>query len=346
MWIHGGEFARGSSSEYPGDTLAALNDVVVVTINYRTSAFGFLANMVSLLGNYGLWDQRLAIEWVKENIKDYGGNPKSITLFGESGGGLSITCHLISLSTPRNLFQRAITQSGSIMGLRVFSISSLPMYAMVADSTGCAVADDAVACLKALSVEELATASAAVNFFTTFDGEFLSPAVVDELASFVNNNYSPLTSTILKRLGEYDILSGWNSQEALFYTPILKLLAGGDLSNGISEEVLKATVNILLRGTFQESGELILDLTVRHYMNNPRPMISDGRSESDRRVEAFVDIMSKYFIKFIIVQKVQCCRIANIVKVKQLRDFLRLAPFTLKIAIQKCIMITNYSFPN
>ncbi|KAJ8303857.1 hypothetical protein KUTeg_017440 [Tegillarca granosa] len=96
-----------------GSELASAGDVIVVTINNRLNIFGFISSADSKLpGNYGLWDQRLAIQWVKNNIRDYGGNPSSITIFGESAGAVSVGYQSLS---PLNsgLFQRAILQSGS-----------------------------------------------------------------------------------------------------------------------------------------------------------------------------------------------------------------------------------------
>lgn len=297
IWIHGGNFFDGASSIYPGDVLATKKDVVVVTINYRTNAFGFLSNSDSLAGNYGLWDQQLAIRWVKKNIKDYGGDKRSITLFGESAGAHSITCHMISDKTPKNLFKRAITQSGSIVSLRLLSISPLPSYLDIGSRTNCTVSPDPVACLKSLPMSSLVHASANLNFFPTLDNDFLSRSLLFELAIFISNNYSPVPSLYLQRLTNYDILSGWNSLEGMVFTEVLSAVnqqtTGNNLSNGVSEEVFKNALHLLTRGSFAEAGELIINMTVHFYMNNPRPMFSDGRSNDDRRVEAFVNVMGK-----------------------------------------------------
>ncbi|KAK2591711.1 hypothetical protein QQS21_010596 [Conoideocrella luteorostrata] len=90
VWIHGGSFISGSSSVawYNGQTFASREDVVLVSINYRLSIFGFPGNPVGR-PNLGLLDQRLAIEWIRDNIAAFGGDPTRITLFGESAGGAS-----------------------------------------------------------------------------------------------------------------------------------------------------------------------------------------------------------------------------------------------------------------
>jgi carboxylesterase type B len=86
VWIHGGGYSTGQAAIYDGAYLAATGDVIVVTISYRLNIFGFFA-MGDIKGNYGLWDQIMAIQWVKDNIGSFGGNSQSITIFGESAGG-------------------------------------------------------------------------------------------------------------------------------------------------------------------------------------------------------------------------------------------------------------------
>ena len=114
VWIHGGAFTIGSGSEaaYDGANLARRGDVVVVTINYRLGALGFL-NLPSLGGtNFGMRDQTLALRWVQENIASFGGDPGNVTIFGESAGGMSVGSQMASPEAA-GLFQKAIPQSGA-----------------------------------------------------------------------------------------------------------------------------------------------------------------------------------------------------------------------------------------
>ena len=94
IWIYGGAFLHGSANrpEYEGNMLASRrNKVIVVSLNYRLGALGFLVSTADgLYGNYGLDDQKTAIQWVKDNIIHFGGDPNRITLFGESAGAMSI----------------------------------------------------------------------------------------------------------------------------------------------------------------------------------------------------------------------------------------------------------------
>ncbi|CAN8023305.1 unnamed protein product [Ixodes persulcatus] len=114
VWIYGG-FAFGSSyqSWYNGSLLSTMYDVVVVTFNYRLGIFGFLdAGASDAPGNVGLRDQRLALQWVRENIHAFGGHPTRVTIFGESAGSYSVHAHIIS-PLSRGLFHRPIMMSGT-----------------------------------------------------------------------------------------------------------------------------------------------------------------------------------------------------------------------------------------
>jgi len=119
VWIHGGSLIAGSSKEplYDGVRLAR-EGVIVVTINYRLGVLGFLAHPdlsaespAGISGNYGLMDQILALQWVRDNIAAFGGDPANVTVAGESAGGLSVM-YLMTSPHARGLFHRAIVQSG------------------------------------------------------------------------------------------------------------------------------------------------------------------------------------------------------------------------------------------
>lgn len=120
VWIHGGAFVLGSGSQmlYDGATLARRGDVVVVTVNYRLGALGFLrlrdrfGERLPASGNEGLLDQVAALEWVRDEIAAFGGDPGKVTIFGESAGAMSCAT-LLGMPRARGLFHRAILQSGA-----------------------------------------------------------------------------------------------------------------------------------------------------------------------------------------------------------------------------------------
>ena len=114
VWIHGGGFSSGASDQYISDTLTLYGDVIIVTVNYRLTVWGFLSTGdENAPGNQGLWDQHTAIKWVHDNIDAFGGDPKKVTIFGESAGGMSVTYHSVFHGN-EGLFQRVIAQSGSM----------------------------------------------------------------------------------------------------------------------------------------------------------------------------------------------------------------------------------------
>ncbi|MFC3893955.1 carboxylesterase/lipase family protein [Lentzea rhizosphaerae] len=112
VWIHGGGFTAGAASQYDARWLATKNDAVIVTVNYRLGVFGFFGHPgLAGSGTFGLADQQAALKWVQRNARAFGGNPRNVTIFGESAGGLSVCAQLAS---PRaaGLFAKAIIQSG------------------------------------------------------------------------------------------------------------------------------------------------------------------------------------------------------------------------------------------
>src|SRR5262249_44120038 len=132
VFIHGGYFQQGSSADtfgglytYDGAYIAAHQPVVVVTINYRLGALGFLASPALTAsdpdhraGNYGLLDQVAALRWVQTNIAAFGGDPARVMLFGQSAGGYSV-CNLLASPAAAGLFSRALIESGGcVPGLR------------------------------------------------------------------------------------------------------------------------------------------------------------------------------------------------------------------------------------
>lgn len=165
VWIHGGAWEFGDKSKFDIAGFAAKHDVVVVSMNYRLGVFGSLAleelyieSDVKSTGNYGLMDQSMALQWVHDNIGRFGGDPEQVTLAGESAGAISVCQHLVR-SESRNLFQRAIIQSGSCdRGSLLYTSLSHAMefgreYAESCECSGSG--PDLVKCLRRLPVHAL-----------------------------------------------------------------------------------------------------------------------------------------------------------------------------------------------
>lgn len=129
VWIHGGGFLLGHLQYYDPSQLASHGDVIVVAIAYRLGIWGFMhsTNPTEIPGNMGLHDQVRALYWIREHIESFGGDPNRVTIFGSSAGGISVGFHMISHRS-RNLFQRAILQSGSPLTIMAAGIDMGPIY--------------------------------------------------------------------------------------------------------------------------------------------------------------------------------------------------------------------------
>ena len=154
VWIHGGGFTGGAGRIYDGALLAARHHVIVVTVNYRLSAFGFLAlpsldteSTDSSSGDYGLMDQQAAMRWVQNNAFAFGGNPGDVTIFGESAGGASVCANMAS-PTAFGLFSRAIAESGCIFPAQTKKAAERQGTAL-ARKLGCTKPATAAACMRA-----------------------------------------------------------------------------------------------------------------------------------------------------------------------------------------------------
>ncbi|MFM6948879.1 MAG: carboxylesterase/lipase family protein [Aquirufa sp.] len=120
FWIHGGGFTSGSSQELPsydGENLAKKGDVVVVSINHRLNILGFLdlsayGDKYKTSANNSILDMKIALDWVKANISQFGGDPSNVTIFGQSGGGAKVNT-LMAMPSAKGLFHKAINQSGA-----------------------------------------------------------------------------------------------------------------------------------------------------------------------------------------------------------------------------------------
>ena len=162
VWIHGGSFTIGASSlpSYDGARLAADGDVVVVAINYRLGALGWMAlgahggDEWGAVANCGLLDQAAALQWVREHIGAFGGDPGNVTVFGESAGGGSIL-HLLASPAGRGLFERAVVQSGST-GRTLSSDQTSAVAHAVLEELGLERADRVA--LEALTSEQIVAA--------------------------------------------------------------------------------------------------------------------------------------------------------------------------------------------
>jgi para-nitrobenzyl esterase len=157
VWFHGGSFTNGDGGMYDSTSFVSRGDIVVVTINYRLGALGFLADP-SLgaggdVGNYGLADQQAALRWVHDNIADFGGDPGRVTIAGESAGGIAVCDHLVAPGSS-GLFRAAIIQSAPCQA-QVALPRAEATSVDYASAAGCADRATAAACLRGLPGNKL-----------------------------------------------------------------------------------------------------------------------------------------------------------------------------------------------
>jgi para-nitrobenzyl esterase len=185
VWIHGGALVTGESNDYDPTKLVS-NGTIVVTINYRLGALGFLAHPALAShsggpsGDYGLMDQQAALRWVQRNIGQFGGNRRNVTIFGESAGGLSVLSQLASPGA-RGLFAKAIVESGA------YNLTQAPLATAeaageaFATSAGCA--SQTAACLRSLPVSTILANQTASGYTPDIDGQVLTQSIGTALAS-------------------------------------------------------------------------------------------------------------------------------------------------------------------
>jgi len=208
FWIHGGGYVAGASSEprHNGDFLPT-RGVVLVTINYRLGVFGFLATTDlareanGAAGNYGLLDMVAALEWVKANIRNFGGDPGNVTIFGESAGSFAVST-LMASPAARGLFHRAIGESGSALGDGL-SNGTLEAGEEQDGKWVASVGVKSLQELRALPTDKILDAAktrGTVGFSPVVDGSFLTEPVEAAYAA--------------GRQAHVPLLAGWNRDES------------------------------------------------------------------------------------------------------------------------------------
>ncbi|AKJ30236.1 carboxylesterase/lipase family protein [Caldimonas brevitalea] len=195
VWVHGGAFYLGRSNGYDPTRLVE-QGVVVVTLNYRLGALGFLAHPAlndaqGRSGNYALMDQQLALKWVQSNIANFGGDAGNVTLFGQSAGGASVVTQLAS-PLAAGLFHKAIVQSGGYMSVQPSGAAAQAAGVAAAATLGCPDDANAANCLRALPVDQI-VAKQPRAYAPNVDGALLTQTTAAAFASASFNKVPVLT---------------------------------------------------------------------------------------------------------------------------------------------------------
>lgn len=210
FWIHGGGFVVGSGSElrYDGARLAA-RGIVVVTVNHRLNALGFLAHpdltkeQGGHSGNYGMLDLVAALQWVRRNIAQFGGDPDAVTIAGELAGSMAVSA-LMASPLAKGLFARAIGESGGLLSAPAEKLANLHE----AEAKGMAFAKNLHAMtlkqLRALPAQAILDAAPGLGYRPTIDGHFLPRSLAHIFAQGQQN--------------DVPLLVGWNKDEGFNFT--------------------------------------------------------------------------------------------------------------------------------
>lgn len=302
IWIHGGGFLVGYANPYEGDVISALNDVIVVSINYRIGVLGFFSSHDSRAkGNYGLWDQHLAIRWVRENIADFGGDPQSITIFGESAGSSSVIYQMLYPGN-KGLFKRAIAESGTVAAWAIsHGNTNLDSSVQFANSLGCSDLLQMVSCLRQKSEAEIISATkkienAPINevnrtWVPIFDNDFVlakTPDIISELLD------PAIKMKKYRNFMDIDLLIGANNFDGNVYQDLtmrlLNNISPSSINYKVSQNQLKDFVvpRALESWLDEMPTQLAIDLTVSEYTEWEDPL------NGTKRFKNVLDIWTDY----------------------------------------------------
>ncbi|XP_053742337.1 fatty acyl-CoA hydrolase precursor, medium chain-like [Synchiropus splendidus] len=234
VWIHGGGFVMGYATMYDGSALAAYENVVVVSIQYRLGVLGFLSTGDEhMAGNWGMLDQVQALKWVQEHIHNFGGASNSVTIFGESAGGVSVSLLLLSPLT-EGLFHKAIAESGTAAMEPLVQENSLAITQMVANMSGCSVesTEKIAECMKNLDMEKLnpVVKEQTLRYSIIRDGHFLTKPVKQ---LFENHEFLKVP-----------FITGINDDEGGYLMP--RYLATPNWTEGLDREQVSNTLSAFL----------------------------------------------------------------------------------------------------
>ncbi|XP_065517702.1 fatty acyl-CoA hydrolase precursor, medium chain-like [Lathamus discolor] len=266
VWIHGGGLSLGAASSYDGSALAAFDNVVVVTIQYRLGILGFFSTGDKhARGNWGYLDQVAALQWIQENIMHFGGDPGSVTIAGESAGGISVSALVLS-PLAKGLFHKAISESGT--AIRAFFTDNPEEKAQgIAAASGCEKTSSAaiVECLRGKTEEEIVQATLKLplmSICSSIDGVFF-PKSPEQLLS--ENAISAVPYII-----------GVNNCEFGYIIPTVMKLPG--YPDGLDENVARQFLQTSLASSFKGVASEVVDRVYNEYIGNAknRAEVRDG----------------------------------------------------------------------
>ncbi|XP_073469294.1 fatty acyl-CoA hydrolase precursor, medium chain-like isoform X1 [Aquarana catesbeiana] len=273
FFIHGGGLLVAGASLFDCSALSVYENVVVVSIQYRLGILGFFSTGDDELpGNLGFLDQVAALHWVQENIAEFGGDQHSVTIFGESAGGVSVSALVLSPLT-KGLFHKAIAESGTVAmpGMAVSKPEELTFYRdVVSEVSGCDVSS-VVECLKRKSEKEILSATEKLGFLPLpicVDGVFL-PKPVEEILANKESNRVPLL------LGVCNHEFGWMLPQIFNLT---------EITEGMNRELVRRALHKL---PILGLSSAVLPSALDEYLSD----VSDPFSFRDRFLDICGDVL-------------------------------------------------------
>ena len=239
VWVHGGSYFEGAGSLYHGEYLSLRGGVIVVTINYRLGALGFLSTLSdSAPGNAGLMDQNMALKWIQRNIQYFYGNASMVTIFGESAGAHAVGLQALSPAS-RGLFIRVISQSGVVTASWGIQSDPVQQVQEVASELNCSHSNESIMidCLREWPAQELHDIAHA---YATNPSDRFNP-VVD--GDFIPD--SPVTLYVQGRVLPVEYITGFNSYEAFMFR--FAFIITDDPEGRMDGEMTDTVMRILLQ---------------------------------------------------------------------------------------------------
>lgn len=287
IFIHGGALVTGEGAAFDPSVLVSTQNIIVVTINYRLGALGWLAHAAldgnGIAGNYGLMDQQLAFQWVRDNIEHFGGNPQRVTIGGESAGGLSTSSNLAS-PTANGLFDAAIIQSGAYMLFTVRSVAAQEALGVsFATAVGCTGMNPQIAaCLRNAPFATLLAAQGGINTSPTAGTTILPLGLADAFGSGSFNRVPVMQGT---NLNEGTLF------EPFFFDPTFTFVPGGRAQFLVDHGILTYPQEVgIISGTSAAPAKVATLAALYPPTNFPNPDNSNLPSADQALGQIFTDI--------------------------------------------------------
>ncbi|XP_048814627.1 fatty acyl-CoA hydrolase precursor, medium chain-like [Lagopus muta] len=295
VWIHGGGLVFGAASFYDGSALAAFDNVVVVAIQYRLGIAGYFSTGDRhARGNWGYLDQVAALQWIQENIIHFGGDPGSVTICGESAGGISVSALVLS-PLAKGLFHKAISESGTTIRT-LFTEKPEKEAQRIAAASGCEKSSSAalVECLRGKTEEEIEQITLKMDM-TTMQLCHTSPENCEQAPMFISSCVdgvffpkSPRQLLSEKAINPVPYIIGVNNCEFGWVIP--KGMKLPDFTDGLDKEVARQVLQSSFVLSFEGVSSHIVDLVFNEYI---------GKAESRAQVrDALFDAIGDHMFTF------------------------------------------------